>query len=109
MDSTQLGRELCRFSIENNSGPASTLAADFNVTPPHAMVPARAQRLHGCLFGGKTRSKALRGIGLRFTILDFALGEDPVQKALAITRNRGRNPRHFFDVDAGSDNHWEVR
>jgi hypothetical protein len=105
MDCAELGRELGRLAVERYGGTASGLAAHFDVAPGDPMIPTRADGLHCSFFGGEARSVTLNAVGLRFTVEDLGLGEDPMQKAVAEARDGRFDARYFRYVDASADDH----
>ncbi len=107
--SAEPGCELSGFAMESNGRPASGFAAHFHVTPAHTVVPACAESLHGSFLSCKARGVTLHAVGLRFTVTDFAFGEDSMQETIAMTRYGLSNARDFRDVNSGPDDHEELR
>ena len=79
--------------------------AHFDVAPTHAVVPARAEGLHGGFLGGEAGGIAFRRGWLSTRNTDFALGENAAQEAVPEALDGFANARNFGDVDAGADNH----
>src|SRR5579871_1183633 len=71
------------LAVKLNGGALAPRTHNFDIAPPDAAAPSRAQRLHASLFGGKARGVAFKATGAALAILDFALGEDALQKTLA--------------------------
>jgi hypothetical protein len=95
--------------MESNRWAASRLAAHFDVTPAHAMIPSGAESLHGRFLGSETRGITFHAVGLRLTVADFALGENPLKEAITVARNGLRNTRNFGNVYARADDHGGLR
>jgi len=62
----------------------SSVADHFDVPPQNAARVSGAERLHARFFRGKPAGKVRRRIAPPRTIGNLAVGEDPVQKPLAV-------------------------
>ena len=81
----------------------STDPDDLDVLPQHATRMARAESLHRGLFRGKPAGEMRNGVAAPRTIGDLPIGEHPVQKPVAITFERFRNPWEIRRVQSNSD------
>src|ERR1700729_2290298 len=71
---SQSGGNFGGRSVKGDGRTAARQAHDLAIAPAHAMIPARAQSLHGCLFGGEARGITFRAVCLRVAVVDFAGG-----------------------------------
>jgi hypothetical protein len=69
------------------------------------VLNAGSERFGSGLLGGKTGGKTLGGSGSGAAIRDFLIGKHFVQKPLAEALDGTRDPRHFNQIDTGSDEH----
>jgi hypothetical protein len=90
-----------------NRGPPARHADDFAISPAHAMIPARAERLHRRFFGGEPCGITLHSIRLGIAVTALARGKDPLQKSFSEAINRLPDARDLSDIDACADNHRE--
>jgi len=101
--------KLGRLAVECDSGPASGLAGDFDVTPAHAMVPAGAERFHGCFLGGEAGGVTFHSIGLGIAVAYLAFGEHAAEESVTMAGKGLRDARNFRDVDPSADDHQRLR
>src|ERR1700704_5302947 len=104
----ELLRDGRRLTVKLNSRTLPFRAHHFDIAPPDAATPSRAQRLHPSFFGGEARGIAFKTAGFSFAVTDFALGEDPPKKAFAEPLDRFADTRNFGDVHPGADNHADI-
>ena len=100
-------RELSGDAMKNDRGTSTRLSLYFDVPPTDAVIPPSAQRLHTGFLGSKAGGKTLDAVGFRFTVTNFALGEDALQEAVAEAFNRRRHPRNFDYIDTCPHDHAE--
>src|SRR5260370_32294698 len=72
----QLIRDLPRLAFERQRWPPALLPPHFNVHPPHASAPTRAQRFHRRLFHCKASRIALKLVLEPFAILSLLRREN---------------------------------
>jgi hypothetical protein len=101
----QLLGDLCGFSVERKRRASGAQVGHFDIAPAQAAAPARAQRLHARFLGGEARGVALELILLTLGVIDFPAGINPLQKPLAVPRDRILDARYFAQIHPASDDH----
>jgi len=87
-------------AVKGDGRAPTRLPADFDIDPAYAAIPAGAERLHGSLFGRKTRSVALDTIGLGVAVSLLTFSKNPAQKTFAMTVDGLGYAGHFGDVNS---------
>ena len=103
--STQPLRKNRSLPVKLNRGPLAFRAHYFDISPPDAMVPSCAQRLHTRFLGSKAGSIAFEATGFPLAVLNLALSEDAMQKPLPKALYRFTDARNLRDIHSGADNH----
>src|SRR5208282_1504032 len=104
----EFGRDGRRLTVKLNGRTLPLRAHHFDVAPPDAVTPSRAQRFHAGFLGGEARRVAFKAAGFSFAIKDFANGENAMKKAVAEPLNALADARHFGDVHSGAKNHKSI-
>src|ERR1700686_3886560 len=102
---SEFHREFSSPPVECHRRTASRHADYLAIAPPHSMIPAGAERLHGGLFGGEACGIALEPVRLRIAIAHLSRGEDALQKTLPEALHRMADAGNFGDVDARAYDH----
>src|SRR5271165_372300 len=102
---SELRGELSRHAVEGDGGPASGHAGDLAIAPADAVIPARAQGLHGSFLGGEARGITFESIHLGIAVTHLAGGEDALQKTVSESLNGLADAGNFGDVDARAYDH----
>src|SRR5450432_846141 len=102
---SQLRGEFPSLPVKGHGRPPSRHPRDFTIAPPHAMIPARAQRLHRSFLGGEARGVTLEAVSLGIAVANLSRREDALQKAVPKALNGLPDARNFSDVDARAYDH----
>src|ERR1700727_2610466 len=102
---SQPGGTVGGCSVKGDGRTAARQAHDLAIAPAHAMIPARTQGLHGCLFGGKARRITFRAVCLRVAVVDFAGGINALHKAVSEAFDRSPDASNLRNINACADNH----
>ncbi len=81
---------------------AAFLASDLHIVPAKLRADARAEGLGNGFLGRKTRRQERRRHAMRQAVADFVRVQNALQKSLAKPFVRGRDPRHFDDVNSNA-------
>lgn len=92
-------------AAEMQCGTLPGRAADFQFLPGDSVLDAGAERLRGCLFGGKAGRETLRGSGSCAAIRDLIIGKDTPQEAIAVAFDGLRNARYLDEIDSRAQQH----
>lgn len=79
------------------------LADDFDIAPEHSLRVARAERFHGCFFGGEPPREMNRRVVTSHAVGDFRVREDTVGEPFAIPFDRCSDAGDVCRVEAESD------
>src|SRR3979490_2212654 len=100
---SQSRSELRGASVKADGRASPRHAHDLTIAPADAVIPARAQRLHRGLLGGKARGVPLDPICLGITVADFSGSKNALHKAFSEALDRMADARNFGDIDARPD------
>src|ERR1700732_3304937 len=78
---------------------------DAETAPEHAAAKPGAERLGGGLLGGKAPGVARPRIGAALAATALGLGEDAVEKAVAVARDRRLDPADVDQIAADAEDH----
>src|ERR1700733_9403342 len=102
---TELVGNLRCLAMEAKGRLARGQVGHFEILPPYAVAPSRADGLHAGLFGGEARGVALVAVRLPLHVSNLGGGINALRKARPESFDRRLDAWHFREVDARPDDH----
>src|ERR1035437_7706458 len=91
--------------MEPERGLARRQVGHFEILPPHAPPPARADGFHARLLGRESSGKTFVTVSLPLDVRDLGRRVNPLDEAPAMALDGRPNPRNFGQIHSRAHNH----